>query len=161
MSYAEFKQLAQYKERVSGSHILVKIINETDPSRVFIGAATAINFSENREAMPAEEMGQLVPSEIIEGRNDLSLNVSSFWTPKWNDSVPSTNELGGRWSIFKIMAPEREGADTILEAFTGCVMRTVSASLAARGAGTFDIGFVAIQRYTGQQWANLVNAAGA
>lgn len=161
MTYAEFRASQAYRERVSGSHILVKFQHESDPNRLLVGAATSISFSESREAIPAEEMGQLVPSEIIEGRNDLSLSVSAFWTPEWNDRIPSTNELGGSWVIQEIMADEREGAGTVLGVYVGCKIRTVSASQSGRGSRTADLGFIAIKRYTGQQWANLTNAGGA
>lgn len=161
MSYADYKALQAYRERVSGSHILVKLQHESDPTRLLVGAATSISYSESREAIPAEEMGQLVPSEIIEGRNDLSLSVSAFWTPEWNDRIPSTNELGGSWTIQKVVAPEREGAGTVLEVFVGCKIRSVSASQSARGSLTTDLGFIGIKRFTGQQWADLTNAAGA
>lgn len=161
MSYAEFKTLKAYRERVSGSHILVKLQHESNSARLLVGAATSISFSESREAIPAEEMGQLVPSEIIEGRNDLSLSVSAFWTPEWNDRIPSTDELGGSWTIQEVVAPGREGAGTVLGVYVGCKIRSVSASQSARGSRTTDLGFIGTKRLTGQQWAKLTNAAGA
>lgn len=161
MDYAEFKQLTAYREKVSGSHIDVVIVNAADANDILIGAASSINAAEDREAIPIEEMGDLVAKEIVQGRNGLTFSVTSMWTPEWNDNVPSTGQLGGVYLIYERMADGRPGEGTILNVYDKSVIRGVNQSVSSRGAKTFDLSFVATQRYNGQQWADRINAAGA
>ncbi len=161
MDYSEFKTLAAYREKVSGAHIDFVLVNAADATDVLIGAATGVNVSEDREAIPIEEMGDLVVSEVVQGRNSITYSVTAMWTPEWNDKVPSTGTLGGTYIGYERMADGRPGEGTILNVYLGSVIRSVAQSVAGRGSKTFDLSFVSTKRLTGQQWADLVNAAGA
>ncbi len=156
MTYAEFQALAAYNEKVAGSHIDVMIVDEADPTNVIVGAASGINNNENFEALTVEEVGESRANEIVQGRHDGSLSVSAFFTPAWNDSAPTAQSfIGKRYTILERIASERAGAGTVVNAYVGVTIRSLTSAMGARGLRSFDFSFVYLTRYSGEEWAAL------
>jgi len=156
MSYATFQGQDAYVSKVAGAAVEVIILNADDPSDVVIGATTGINMTDNFETNPVEEAGDHKVNEHVQGRHDGGCNVPAFFTPAWNDSLPSADTfLGKEYTILERVAEHRPGAGTILNAYTGCKINRHAQSQGARGNKTIDLGFVYGTRYNGKQWAEL------
>lgn len=154
MNYTEFKAEPAYNSKFSGSHVAVKLIDENDPSVSIIGAVSGLNFNENFEALVVEEAGEDGPNEIVQGRYDGAVSLSAFWTPKAGDTTPTRQSfIGKTYTIQEIVAPNRPGEGTVINAFRGCVLRSLSQALGARGLVTLDLQFVYLTRYSGEEWA--------
>lgn len=161
MTYQEFVASAAYREKFSGSHIDVVIINEDDARDIVIGAASGLNSGENFEALAVEEVGEAGANEIVQGRHDGSISVPAFWTPAWNDSAPTRqNFIGRRFIILERVASERPGSGVVLNAYTGATLRSLNSAVGARGLRTFDLSFVFLTRYSGEEWAAKVASGG-
>lgn len=160
MTYTEFIATSAYREKFSGSHIDIVIVNEDDPNDIIIGAASGLNDAENFEALTVEEAGEAGANEIVQGRHDGALSVPAFWTPAWNDSAPTRqNFIGRRFVILERVASERPGAGVTLNAYVGATIRSLNSAVGARGLRTFDFSFVYLTRYSGAEWAAKVASA--
>jgi len=159
MPYAEFQATADYASKHAGAALRILIFNEKDPGAPIIGAATGINGTDDYEAIPIEEAGNDGVDEIIQGRHTVSLTVQGFWTPEWNDRLPTRQDfIGKKWTVMEVIAEDRPGAGEIVDVWTGCVMSRNGLAHGARGAKTFDLAFQAITRYNGKEWAALAAA---
>jgi hypothetical protein len=154
VNYTEFQADPAYNSKFSGSHIGVQLVDDDDPALIILGAASGLNFNENFEALVVEETGEEGPNEIVQGRYDGAVSLSAFWTPKWNDTAPTRQSfIGKKYTILEVVAPNRPGEGTVLNAFRGCVLRSLSQAFGARGLVTFDLQFVYLTRYSGEEWA--------
>jgi len=154
VNYTEFMASTAYASKFSGSHIKVKIVDESDPSIEIIGAASGLNDSENFEALVVEETGEEGPNEIVQGRYDGAVSISAFWTPKWNDAAPTRQTfIGRKYTVLEVVGDNREGEGTVLNAYRGCVLRSLGQAMGARGLRTMDLQFVYLTRLSGEEWA--------
>lgn len=159
MGYAEFQQGDSYASKAGGASIEVMIIDEDNPSSVIIGATTGINWSEDYEAIPIEEAGAEGVDEIVQGRHSVNASIPAFWSPAWNDSLPTRQTfIGKSYTIIERYGPKWPNAGTVLNAVVGCRINRLSASHQARGAKTLDLGFIGKTRYSGAEWAALAGA---
>jgi|SRR3990172_8757668 len=159
MAYADFVTLddsQHYASKHSGSAVEVVLIDESNPAVTVIGATTGINVNEDFEANPVEEAGNDGVDEIVQGRHSGSLTVPAFWTPEWNDRLPSRqNFIGRSFLILERLGKNRPGEGTVINAFTGCTLNGNGSSHGARGNKTLDLRFLFERRYNGQEWADL------
>ena len=156
MPYSDFAASDAYTGKKSGAGVQVVILDGDDPAVSIIGAVSNINWSDDFEALPVEEAGNEGADEIVAGRHSGQLSISSFFTPERGDNVLSRgNFIGREFVVLEIVAPEREGAGNVLNAFYGCKGNRVSSSHGARGLKTLDLGFVYENRYNGQEYADL------
>lgn len=155
-AYTTFMASDEYATKISGSGVLAVIINALDPSDVIIGAVTGVNISEDFEIIPIEEGGNDGVDEIVQGRHTINVTLQAFWTPKWNDTMPTRQTfIGKEYVILEKVAPGRPQEGNVLNAVTGCKISRVGQAHGARGAKTFDIAFGAERRYSGSEWAAL------
>lgn len=154
MPYADFQLTDQYTSRVPGASVEVLIINSRDPADVIIGKVTGANANEDFETLPVEEAGESGVEEIAQGRHTGSMTVPAFYSPKWNDSLPTRQTfLGREYTIIKRIAADFPNAGTVLEVYTGCRLNRIGTQQAARGLMTFDLSFLYKRRYNGAEWA--------
>jgi len=158
-TYAEYKALntgQHYASKKSGAAIEVVILNEDDPSVPIIGATTGINVNEDFEANPVEEAGNDGVDEIVDGRHTVSFSIPGFWTPEWNDRLPTRQDfIGKSYLVLERIGKSQPGEGTVLNAYTGCKISGLGHSHGARGNKTLDIRFLAERRYNGDEWATL------
>lgn len=156
MSYTEFAEQEAYRSKHAGSGLAVVIRNAKDPTDTVVGATTGIQPTDDFEKIPIEEAGESVVEEIVDGRHTGSMSIPAFWTPEWGDKLPtSQNHIGKEYVVLITVAEDREGAGTVVDAYTGCKITRVSPPYGARGARTLDIAFLFKRHYNGQEWANL------
>lgn len=159
MTYAEFQALAAYQSKHTGAAIQVVILDEEDPTVVVIGATTGINSGDDFEAVPVEEAGNEGVDEIAQGRHTVSGSIPAFWTPAWNDALPTRASFIGRtYTLIEKIAEGRDGAGVVVNAYTGCRITRVSGQMSARGGKMIDLAFTGEQRYSGAEWAVLTGA---
>lgn len=159
MAYADFVADEQYASKQSGSAIEVLIVNASDPSDVIIGATTGINSTDDFETIPVEEAGEDGVDEIVQGRHSGTLSIPAFWTPEWNDSLPTRQSfLGKEYVILERFGEDRPNPGTVINAYVGCKLSRVGTQQGARGAKTVDLAFAYERRYNGQEWATLTGA---
>lgn len=157
MPYAdEFAVADSYRSKKSGSHVEIILVDENDPARAIIGAGTGINWNDDFECIPVEEAGNDGVDEIVIGRNSCSGSINAFWTPQWNDALPSrASFIEKKFIIFEQLSSKRPFAGTILNAFVGAAISQVGSNHAARGAKMTNLSFMCEQRYTGAEYAAL------
>tara|TARA_R110002110_G_scaffold130932_4_gene311398 strand:+ start:526 stop:1008 length:483 start_codon:yes stop_codon:yes gene_type:complete len=156
MAYADFMGGDSYPSKHSGASIEVLIIDESDPSRVVIGATTGINWNEDYEAIPVEEAGNEGIDEIVQGRHAISFSVQAFWTPQWGDSLPTRQTfIGQSFTVVERFGPDWPNAGTVINAIVGCRLNRIGSSHSARGPKTVDLAFQGKTRYNGTEWASL------
>jgi len=156
MPYADLVADPAYTSKHSGSGIEILIAEEGDPSQLVIGATTGNNNNEDFETIPVEEAGNDGVDEFVQGRHSGTMSIPAFWTPQWNDTLPSRQDfVGKRYTIFTRIAPGRPGAGTVTNAWIGCTLSRLGISFGARGAVTLDLAFSFKRRYKGQEWADL------
>lgn len=159
MAYADFVASEEYKSKHSGSGLLVQILDEDDPTKVIIGATTGINGTDDFETVPIEEAGNDGVDEIVQGRHTISITLPAFWTPAWNDTLPTRQSfIGKSYTVLELIAEDRPNAGTVVNAYTGCKVSRYGQSNGARGVKTVDLAFACERRYSGQEWATLTGA---
>jgi len=156
MGYAEFQATDDYSTKKSGAQIEVLIINEDDPSDELIGATTGISWNEDYENIPIEELGNDGVDEIAQGRHTIGFTVPAFFTPEWNDSLPTRSTYKGKsYTVVERIGKGWPGEGTVLNAIVGNRLNRIGSNSAARGAKTFDLAFTGTDRYNGAEWAAL------
>lgn len=156
MSYADFQALADYRTKHTGARIQVIIYNAANPSEVIIGAVTGLNVSEDFEVVPIEEAGNDGVDEHAQGRHTASCTIPAFYTPEWQDKLPTRQSFKGKsYTIMKRVAPGWPGEGTVLAVLVGCVLSRIGDQMGARGALTLDLAFNLTRRYSGAEWAAL------
>lgn len=159
MSYDDLRNSASYQAKVPGAATEVYIVDANDPAQRIIGASTGINMVESYETIPVEEGGNDGVDEFMQGRHDAGATVGAFFTPDWNDRMPTRQDfLGREFTIFERFGPTFPNAGEILNVYIGCRINRVTLNSQARGARTFDIGIAFTRRYNGAQWASLAGA---
>lgn len=155
-TYADFTADSEYQSKQSGSAIEVLIVNSADPSDVIIGAVTGINNTEEFETIPIEEAGEDGVDEIVQGRHTGSMSLPAFWTPAWNDTLPTRQTfIGKEYVIIERFGEDRPNAGVVVNAYVGCKLNRFGQSHNARGAKTVDLAFVYTRRYNGAEWSAL------
>lgn len=155
-AYTDFMNLDAYTTKHSGSGVEVVLVNEEDPTDVVLGAATGVNVSEDFETIPVEEAGADGVDEIVQGRHSGSLTIQAFFTPEWNDGLPSRQTFIGKSYVILERIPEgRPGAGNVLNAWVGAKMSRKGGAHGARGAKTLDLAFSFERGYPGKEWAEL------
>jgi len=155
-AYTDFMSTDEYASKHSGSGIGVVIINALDPADVIIGAVTGINASEDYENIPIEEAGNDGVDEIVQGRHTINLTLQAFYTPEWNDSMPTRQTfIGKEFVILERIAQGRPSAGIVINAYVGCKNSRIGQAHGARGAKTFDLAFTGERRYNGTEYAAL------
>lgn len=157
MGYAsEFAVDDSYRSKKSGSHIEVVIVDEDDPAQAIIGATTGINWNDDFELVAVEEAGNDGVDEIVQGRHAGSGSINAFWTPQWNDRLPSRQAFIGRgFIIYEQIGTKRPFTGTVVNAFVGAKISQVGSNHAARGAKMTSLAFMYETRYTGSEYATL------
>lgn len=160
MSYAEYQATQSYNTKKSGANIEIVLVDEADTSQVILGAASGNQFNDNFETNAVEEAGNDGVDEHTQGRHDGSGTLQGFWTPAWNDALPTRQSFINRgFVLFEKIPQGREGAGTVLNAFVGVKLNRFSSPIGARGNRTMDTGYVYTRRYNGQEWATLTGVA--
>jgi hypothetical protein len=155
-AYTDFMAEDAYATKHSGSGVEIVLVNEEDPTDVVIGAATGINVSEDFEVVPVEEAGNDGVDEIVQGRHSGSLTIQAFFTPEWNDGLPTRQTFIGKSYVILERIPEgRPGAGNVLNAYTGAKMSRKGGAHGARGAKTLDLAFAFERGYNGEEYADL------
>ena len=159
MGYSDLATSDRYEAKQSGADVAFMLLDESDPNNAdlrIVGNVSSLTANSDFERIPIEEVGERVVSEIVDGRVTVNGSLTSFWAPKWGDKLPTTQDFVGKsYTILKLVAPDRPNAGTVLGAVTGAKITSCNESLAARGALSVNMGFVAQRRYSGQEWANL------
>lgn len=156
MGYADFKTTDDYPTKKTGAQIEVLILDEADPSDVIIGATTGMSWNEDYENVPIEEAGNDGVDEIAQGRHTIGFTVPAFFTPEWNDSLPTRQTYKGKsYTVVEKIGPGWPGEGTVLNAIVGNRLNRIGSNTAARGAKTFDLAFTGKRRYNGDEWATL------
>lgn len=154
--YSDLVANDAYTSKHSGSGLEVVIAEEEDPSQLIIGATTGVNFNEDLETIPVEEVGNDGVDEHVQGRHSGTLSIPAFWTPEWNDKLPTRQSfIGKRYTVIERIAAGRPGAGKVTNVATGCTLSRIGQSFGARGAKTLDLAFSFVRRYNGQEWADL------
>ncbi len=154
MDYSTFQTLEEYLEKHSGSALMVSIVNQQDPADLLVGMTSGLNPNENFETLPVEEAGNEGVDEIAQGRHDGSMSVPAFWTPQWNDRVPTReNFIGKTYMVIVSIGAKRPGEGTVVDVFLGCKLNNVSSPFSARGLRSFNLSFVFEDHKNGAQWA--------
>ncbi len=158
MAYADFTGDDRYTSKVSGAALEVIFINETDPADVIIGAVASFNLSNDFEVIPIEEAGEDGVDEIAQGRHTGNGSVTAFFTPEWNDKLPTRQSMIGKgYTVIRRWGEDHGGdfVSTVLDACTGVRISRIGSQHGARGAITFDIAFAFERHYNGTEYAAL------
>ncbi len=165
MAYDQFANTEAYASSHAGAALDILIYEEERPSRPIIGGATGLNVRNEFESILIEEVGNEGPSEIVQGRNTVQLNLQAFWTPQRGDNLPTRiNFLGKTHTIYVAIAPERApvvarpGAGETTDTFTGGKIANRGDAFGARGPRTLDLAFNCMFHYTGLQWFELAGS---
>lgn len=159
MAYDDLRNSPAYQSKVPGAATEVFIVEADDPTSRLIGASTGINMNEQYETIPVEEGGNDGVDEFMQGRHDAGGTIGAFFTPEWNDRVPTRQDfLGREFIVFERYGPTFPNAGEILNVYVGVRINRVTLNSQARGARTFDVGFVFTRRYNGAQWAALAGS---
>ncbi len=154
--YSDLVADPAYRSKYAGAALEVVIANEDSPSELIIGATTGQNLSEDYETIPIEEVGNDGVDEQAQGRHSGTLSIPAFWTPEWNDTLPTRQTFVGKsYFIYVRIAPGRPQAGTVVNAYIGCRLSRIGMSFGARGAQTLDLAFAFTRRYNGAEWALL------
>jgi hypothetical protein len=153
-AYADLVASEEYQSKHTGSALQVVIIDAASPGELVIGATTGSNCSEDFEVVPVEESGNDGVDEIAQGRHSGTLSVPGFWTPQWNDSLPSRQSFIGReFIVMEKIGINRPNAGTVVNVWEGAKISRYGQSNGARGAKTLDLAFSFTTRYNGAEWA--------
>jgi hypothetical protein len=157
MGYAdEFAVDESYRSKKSGSHIEILIVDANDPANAVIGAAAGINWSDDFEQIAVEEAGNDGVDEIVTGRMAGSGSINAFWTPQWNDRLPSRQDfINKEFIIYEQIGTRRPFEGTVVNAFVGAKISQVGSSHAARGAKMTSLSFLYETRYRGADFASI------
>ena len=154
--YADLVASPAYISKYAGAAIEVVIADANAPQNVIIGATAGISPAEDYEAVPIEEAGNDGVDEYAQGRMTGAMRIPAFFTPQWNDTLPTRQSfVGKRYIITERIAPGRPQAGTILNVYVQCTLRTLNSQMGARGAKTLDLEFAYTRRYNGSEWAAL------
>lgn len=166
MKYSDYQQEDVYDSKHSGSAIRIVLYKSDDPLKPLIGELTGINKSDDFEQVAIEEAGEDGVDEIVTGRHSGSLNLNGFWTPKRNDALPQRSTFLGNdgagdveFTIMEVVGDNRLGEDTVLNVYVGCKCSRYGSSHGARGVKTFDLSFLYTERFSGEAWAAIAQAA--
>jgi len=161
MGYAaDFIPSDTYRSKITGAATQVTLINEDNPDDVVIGAVSSFNGGDNFEQVAIEEGGNDGVDEHATGRHDGSGNMTAFFTPAWNDALPTRQDFFGKtYILLEQVAPGRSQAGTTLNAYTGVKLSRVGTQHGSRGAKTLDLAYVYQRRYSGSEWATLTGTA--
>lgn len=156
MTYADLQALADYRTKYTGAKVAITLYNAENPSEIIIGATTGLNISEDFEAVPIEEAGNDGVDEHAQGRHTGSCTVPAFYTPEWQDQLPTRQSFKGKsYVVMARVAPGWPGEGTVLDVLVGCVLTRMGKQMGARGALTLDLAFNITRRYSGAEWAAL------
>lgn len=154
MAYADLEASDSYVSKHSGAGVAVALYDENDVAAPLLGAASNVNATDDFEGIGIEEAGNDGVDEWVLGRHSGSGTIQAFFTPKWNDALPTRqNFIGRRFILIEKIAATRPSAGEILNAYVGVIITRVGSSHGARGAKTFDIAINYERRYSGSEWA--------
>jgi|DEB0MinimDraft_6_1074348.scaffolds.fasta_scaffold69164_2 hypothetical protein len=154
MGYTDFQGSEVYPSKRAGASVEILLFDEADLTSPIIGAASGLSYSDDYEKPPVEEAGNELVTEHTDGRHSGSGSINAFWSPQYNDGLPSPSEfIGKRYVIVQRVGPNYPQAGTVLNAFTKVAISRVGGSQGARGNMTQDVGFSYKKRWTGAEWA--------
>ena len=160
MSYAAYRASDAYTSKVAGASVEILILNADDPSEVIIGRTTGMNSNEDFETLPVEEAGESGVNEIVDGRHTITGNLPAFYSPQWNDRLPTRqNFIAKRYTIMKRIGEDWPHAGTVLDVVTGCKLSRLGNQQGARGLITLDMAFTGERRYNGGEWEALTGGS--
>lgn len=162
MSYAQFAASDSYISKQPAAHVEIVLLDESNVAEPVIGASTGINWGEDYEQNGVEEAGNEGIDEIPTGAHSMSGTLPAFYTPQWNDRLPSRQNflstIGGKsYTILERIPASRSstGAPVVLNALVGCKISRYGSQQGARGLKTIDLAFRGTRRYNGEEWAAL------
>lgn len=159
MPYQDFQQSSGYGSKTAGASIEIILINESDPTKSYVGKTTGMSWNDDFEALPVEEAGNDGVDEIVQGRHTTNFSIPAFYSPQFSDQMPTRQDfLGHKWTCLWRIASPYPNAGTVLQAHTGGVISNVSSQLGARGLVTSNLSFVAERRYSGKEWSDLTGS---
>lgn len=159
MAYADLVASDEYQSKYAGAAIEVVIVDIANPGSPIIGATAGINPADDFETVPIEEAGNDGVDEIVQGRHSGAMTIPAFFSPQYNDSLPTRQDfIGKTYTIYQRIAPGRPQAGAILNVWTGAKLQRYGIAQAARGALTVDLSFAFERRYKGEEWAVLAGA---
>ena len=153
MAYSDFQGIDAYDSKHAGAAVEIQLLDDDDPTTPIIGAATNHSIDNRFENVAIEEAGNEGVDEHAQGRHDVRGSISAFWTPRWNDTLPTrTSFVGKTYTILEVIASDRQGAGNVVNALIGCRIESFSQSHGARGAKTVNLSYVATHHYNGAEW---------
>ena len=158
-TYAEYQASDAYPSKTAGASVEVSIVDETRPQETLIGKTTGLTWNEAFEVLPVEEGGNDGVDEIVQGRHTVNCSVPAFFSPQFNDNMPTRQTfMGKKYTIIMRIAEPFPNAGRVLNVWTGAVLQDVSGQQGARGLMTVNMSFMAERRYNGTEWAALTGA---
>lgn len=158
--YSELQAADDYVSKVAGAGVEIIILEEGNPGESLIGATSGIQWTDNFEQLGVEEAGNDGVDEHVTGRHDGSCTIPAFFTPQWNDRLPTRQDfLGKTYTVLEKIAKGRPQEGQVLNALTGVKINRVGGSQGARGLKTMDLGLVYKRRYNGKEYATLTGNA--
>lgn len=156
MAYADFKADDAYASKHDGAAVQVVFVNESDPTDTLVGAVTSFNINNTFRLGPVEEAGNDGVDEITVGAHSGNGDFAAFFTPEWNDRLPTRQDFIGRsYTIMRRVGVNRDFEGTVLDAVTGAKLERVSHQHPARGNLMVSASFMFERHYNGDEWAKL------
>lgn len=160
--YATFQAGAYYTKRTAGAAIEIGMVRIDNPTEAGVsGFSSGHSPANNFEQIPIEEGGDAKVAEIVTGRYDCGGSINGFFTPERGDVLPSgqsylTPTGAMEWNIFSRIGQRFPGAGVVLGVSRGAkINRVTPGSHGSRGPLTLDVGYLAEQRLTGLEWAQM------
>lgn len=153
MGYTTWEESNQYHAGIAGAIVEVKLIRRKDGA-IFTGIMTGCTPSFTREQIPREVVGNVNPTEIITGRNNVTLSFNGYFDPSLNDSF-LLNSIDWGNDDFDVHRFINAGdfKETIIDVYFGWKPANQTTPQGGRNALTFDMSGPALQRLTGKQFS--------
>lgn len=157
MSYAEFQATPAYTAKVAGVGVEYFVSDVSRPDLTLQLSISSLTYNEGYAQFPTGELGETGVQEFVTGEYEVSISINGFWSVAMadNDLPNIANFIGKEYMIVGQISSDRQGAGTVVEAFTGVKWTNLSNSNARGGPRSFTATLVAKRRYTGLQWAAL------
>lgn len=158
--YQEFIDSEYYSSGLAGAIIGIRFIRRSD-GKVFEGFCTGATPALATEQIPHEAVGNANPSEIIQGRNNVTVSFNGYFSADIGDNF-LLNSLEWGQSSFDVQRYISTGLgvdgghpyeETIIDVYLEWSMASSNQPQGGRGALTFDVNGPAKLRLTGKQFA--------
>jgi len=159
--YQEFIEDTEYASSTPGAVVGIRFTRRSD-NAVFEAICTGCTPTFAREQLPRETVGNVNPTEIVEGRNNVTVSFNGYFSAKISDTFLMNSQDWGnaQFDVHRYFTTGKGTGVTahpyeeiILDVYMGWSMANQTTPQGGRNQLTFDVSGPALTRMTGLQYA--------